>query len=228
MHVHFLQHVPFEGAGSIASWIERRRARATWTRMYRGEKLPPLDKVDLLILLGGPMSVNDAGNLPWLAIEKEYIRDAIAWGGRVLGICLGAQLIASALGARVYRSRTKEIGWYLVEGIPAPGLSFPFPPSFPAFHWHGETYDLPTGALRLARSVDCEQQAFQVGRNVLGLQFHLEVTLESVQSLIENCGEDLKGGTQSATEIRDVEPSKYAFINAIMDRVLDYMVAVVD
>jgi len=196
--------------------------------MYEGEKFPALDKVDLLILLGGPMGVNDSEKFPWLTAEKEYIRDAIVWGGRVLGICLGAQLIASALGARVYRSRTKEIGWYLVEGIPAPGLSFPFPPSFPAFHWHGETFDLPPGALHLARSAECHQQAFQVGRNVLGLQFHLEATPESVQSLIDNCGDDLKGSAQSANELCEIEPSRYAFINAIMDRVLDYMVAIVD
>jgi len=228
MHVHFLQHVPFEGAGSIASWVERRKARATWTRMYEGEKLPPLDKADLLILLGGPMSVNDTGRYSWLVGEKEYLRDAIAWGGRVLGICLGAQLIASALGARVYQSRTKEIGWFAVEGLTAPGLSFPFPPSFLAFHWHGETFDLPQGALQLARSKDCDQQAFQVGRNVLGLQFHLEATPESVQALIDNCGNDLKGGPQAEAEVREIEQSRYAFINAIMDRVLDYMVAIVD
>jgi GMP synthase-like glutamine amidotransferase len=106
MRAHFFQHVPFEGLGSIESWLRDAGAKATGTRFFKAEPLPRLDDIDLLIVMGGPMSVNDEADLPWLASEKRFIRRAIEEGKAVVGVCLGAQLIANAMGARVYPNKT--------------------------------------------------------------------------------------------------------------------------
>jgi len=226
VNVHVLQHAPFEGLGSIGPWLERRRARMGWTRLYAGDPLPAPGGVDLLIVLGGPMSVNDEGRLPWLAAEKQALRDWIARDGPVLGVCLGAQLIASALGARVSRAATPEIGWFPIEGVPAPDETFRLPRACTVFHWHGETFDLPAGAVRLARSAACENQAFQLGRRVIALQFHLEMTRGGARALVENCGDELIPGpyVQTERELRAVPVTGYAAINALMGDVLAYLV----
>ena len=161
MKVQILQHVPFEGPGSMAAWLAARRADVACTRLFAGDPLPRAEQVDALIALGGPMSVNDEDELEWLRPEKQLVRDAVARGLPVLGVCLGAQLIASALGARVYPGAAREIGWFPIRGLPDLAPGFQFPPECLAFHWHGETFDLPAGAVRLASSAGCENQAFQ-------------------------------------------------------------------
>jgi GMP synthase-like glutamine amidotransferase len=176
MRAHILQHVPFEASGCIADWLARRGATVSHTRFFEDPQLPGIGGLDLVIAMGGPMSVNDEAELPWLVPEKAFLREAMRRGVPVLGICLGAQLIASALGARVYPNRQKEIGWFELEGIPGDPGDFRFPDRFTALHWHGETFDLPPGARRLAGSVACRNQAFQCGERVIGLQFHLEAT----------------------------------------------------
>ncbi|MFZ3157950.1 MAG: gamma-glutamyl-gamma-aminobutyrate hydrolase family protein, partial [Smithella sp.] len=177
MRAHYLQHVEFEGLGSIASWLEADGYEITNTRLFESAKFPNLKEIDLLVVMGGPMSVNDEDDFPWLVSEKQFIREAINSGKPVLGICLGAQLIASAAGAKVYSNPVKEIGWFPIYGISSQDVSiFSFPPSVKVFHWHGETFDLPSGAIRLAKSDGCENQAFQIGKPVIGLQFHLETT----------------------------------------------------
>jgi GMP synthase-like glutamine amidotransferase len=171
------------------------------------------------------MSVNDEAALPWLRAEKRFIRAAVARGTPVLGVCLGSQLIASALGARVYPNAQKEIGWFPLEAVRAEGEAFRFPERFPSFHWHGETFDLPPGAVHLARSAACANQAFQVGRRTLALQFHLEVTPEAVRAFINNSGDELKPGPyiQSAEEIASAANCLYDEINGLMGRVLNYL-----
>ena len=118
MRVHVLQHVPFEGLGSIGPWLQRRGAAISATRFFAGDQLPHLESLDMLVAMGGPMSVNDEATLPWLQEEKRLIADAIGRGTPVLGVCLGAQLIASALGARVFPNHVKEIGWFPVRARP--------------------------------------------------------------------------------------------------------------
>jgi len=225
--VHVLQHVAFEGLGGIGSWLEARGAQFGCTRLFAGDPLPRLDGLDLLIALGGPMSVNDEARLPWLAAEKRVLREAIARGIPVLGVCLGAQLIASALGARVYRSAATEIGWFPIESVPGPDGTFRFPPACTVFHWHGETFDLPEGAVRLARSAACANQAFQIGRHVIALQFHLEATPGGVRALVEHCRGELVGGpyVQTEQELRRAPVSPYQAANALMGEVLDYLLA---
>lgn len=226
MHAHYLQHVPFEGLGSIEPWLRAEKYALSRTRFYESALLPDPNEVDLLIVMGGPMSVNDELEYPWLAEEKRFIRSCVDRGKAVLGICLGAQLIASSMGARVYPNPVKEIGWYPVEGVPSPGSgSFCFPPSREVFHWHGETFDLPSGAHRLARSEGCENQAFQIGRSVIGLQFHLETTPESAQELISHCRAELIPSqyVQSEADILAVMPEKYREINKLMAEILSFL-----
>ncbi len=167
------------------------------------------------------MSVNDEAELPWLVPEKRFIRQAIEAGKPVLGICLGAQLIAGAAGARIYRNPVKEIGWLPIQGIAANDSSvFSFPATEKVFHWHGETIDLPAGATLLAKSEGCENQAFQLGRSVIGLQFHLETTPESAREIIANCRAELVPAkyVQTEEEILSARPESYQSINQLMGR----------
>ncbi len=226
MHAHILQHVPFEGPGSIGDWLAGNAARVSSTRFFEAAQLPPPAGIDLIIALGGPMSVNDETQFPWLQDEKRFLAEAITGGKAVLGICLGAQLIASALGARVYPGAGKEIGWFPISAEPAAAGCFAFPARTDVFHWHGETFDLPAGAVRLASSAACRNQAFQIGARVIGLQFHLETTPGSAAALIDHCVDELVPGRyiQPEAALRNVAHADYARINALMCAVLGYLV----
>ena len=226
MKVHVLQHVPFEGIGSMEGWLAKRSATVGYTRFYESAKLPDPGQADLVIAMGGPMSVNDEQSLPWLAPEKAFLRETIRLGQSVIGICLGAQLIASALGSSVYPGRHREIGWFPVEAVDTGGEAFQLPGRLTAFHWHGETFDLPDGAVRLAKSEACDNQAFQLGRNVVGLQFHLETTPKLAALLLRHCRHELVQGEYVQTEpvIRDTSETACAGINRVMDGLLSYVV----
>jgi len=227
MRAHYLQHVPFEGLGSIESWLKRSGYEISHTPFFESAELPDINEFGFLIVMGGPMSVNDESRFPWLLKEKQFIRLAIEWRKPVLGICLGAQLIANAMGARVYRNQLKEIGWFPVQGVPPYNRSvFSFPPSTNVFHWHGETFDLPPDAVRIARSEGCENQGFQLGSSVIALQFHLEMTPESARDIITHCRDELRPNkyVQSETRILGVAPENYQAINALMDDVLSFLV----
>lgn len=228
MHVHVLQHVPFEGLAAIQPLLATRSAKITTTRFFENPVLPPLAGIDLVIAMGGSMSVNDEIEFPWLVGEKQFVRDAVKRGTPVLGVCLGSQLIASALGARVYRNTQKEIGWFPIEAVPTPASAnaFRFPEKLNVFHWHGETYDLPAGAVHLARSSACAHQAFQVGRRTLALQFHLEVTPTAVQAFVENCAAELRPAPfiQTKSDLLAAPPAAYAEGNTWMGRAIEYLV----
>lgn len=225
MRVHYLQHVPFEGLGSIEAWLRLAGHTITATRFFESAELPKPDAVEFLIIMGGPMSVNDEAAYPWLAHEKQFIRSCILAGKPVLGICLGAQLIANAMGARVYRHHTKEIGWFPIYAVQSNSTTFRFPHSVEVFHWHGETFDLPSGATLLARSEICENQAFQLGRSVIGLQFHLETTPETAQEIVTHCRAELVSSRyiQSEAEILAASVEKYHKVNSLMAEVLAYL-----
>lgn len=225
MRAHILQHVPFEASGCIADWLARRGATVCHTRFFEDPQLPVLGGLDLVIAMGGPMSVNDEAALHWLVPEKAFLREAMRRRVPVLGICLGAQLIASTLGARVYPNRQKEIGWFELEGIPGDPGDFRFPYRFTALHWHGETFDLPPGARRLAGSVACRNQAFQCGDRVIGLQFHMESTSDGLRQLVDNCRHELTPApfVQSEIAILSAAPADYAAANRLMAAVLDYL-----
>jgi GMP synthase-like glutamine amidotransferase len=171
------------------------------------------------------MSANDEHAYPWLKDEKAFIREAVSRGLLVLGVCLGAQLIASAFGARVFANDHKEIGWFPIHAVTTDADAFRFPPQANVFHWHGETFDLPPGAVHLARSIGCENQAFQIGKNVIGLQFHLETTPETVDQIIQYCRHDLVDGEYVQTEpfLRAVPDAAYLAVNTLMADVLSHL-----
>lgn len=226
MRAHFLQHVPFEGLGSIESWLQAEGYTITCTRFFEYQNLPDSDQIDLLIVMGGPMSVNDEIEFPWLILEKKFIFNVIQSGIPVLGICLGAQLIAGAMGAKVYKNKVKEIGWFPVHGLVSKNpTTFSFTTSVQVFHWHGETFDLPTGAVCLASSAGCVNQAFAMGKNVIGLQFHLETTNKSAQQIVKNCKSELIPSEyiQTESEILAATPEQYKVINQLMDKVLSFI-----
>jgi GMP synthase-like glutamine amidotransferase len=196
MRIHCLQHVDFEGLGSMEAFFIQRGHCLSATHLYRNQALPELSALDWLIIMGGPMGVGDDARYPWMAKEKAFIKAAIEGGTIVLGICLGAQLIADALGAKVYRNPCREIGWfpvYKTAQTQATILKDVIPSGLTVFHWHGDTFDIPQGGVALASSDACRNQGFIVANRVVGLQFHLETTPDSVHALVQNCGHELDG-----------------------------------
>jgi GMP synthase-like glutamine amidotransferase len=203
MRVHFIQHVAFEGPGAISEWARERRHSIATTEQFSGGQLPSLDEFDFLVVMGGPMSANDDARFAWLAAEKQLISDALREQKIILGVCLGAQLLAQVLGARVYPNRAKEIGWFPVHLTPEAAGSRLFadlPERMTVLHWHGETFDLPKGATRLAESDLCRNQAFEIDGRVLGLQFHLEVQPDGLEDLLQYSVADLESGPAVQTE----------------------------
>ena len=228
MRLHYIQHVPFEGIANIQGWAENQGCRISGTHLYRLGKLPSPDDLDWLVVMGGPMNIYEEKEYPWLAAEKKFIGTAIEKGKIVLGICLGAQLIADVLGGRVVRNRYKEIGWFPVSLKPEGLASAPFrgfPDEFPALHWHGDTFSLPSGAAMLAESEACPSQAFSSnGGRVLALQFHLESSVESVRALIQNCSDELVDAAyiQRADDILG-NKGNFSIIHSSMHRMLENM-----
>jgi len=208
LNIHCLQHVPFEGPASIGDWISGHGHRLTTTHLYRGEVLPSVEAVDWIVVMGGPMNVYEYRLHPWLREEKKFLAAALEAKKIVLGVCLGAQLLAEVLGAKVYQNPEKEIGWLPISLRSGSGTELFFsgvPRELTVFHWHGDTFDLPAGANWLASSVGCIHQAFAYGERVVGLQFHIETTPMSVAALIENCGNELTEGRfiQTAAKITE-------------------------
>lgn len=224
-----LQHVPFEGPGAIADWTARRGYRLRVIHLAH-DPLPALAGLDGLVVMGGPMGVDDEGIYPWLRAEKRFIADCIQAGKGVIGVCLGAQLIAQVLGARVYRHRHAEIGWFpigLTDEARAQPLMAGLPAQILAFHWHNDTFDLPQGAIHLARSQACEHQAFLYEGRVLGLQCHLEITREGLRDLIQHDADSLQPGpfVQTAEQMLAMGEEGFAQIHALCFELLDRLFA---
>jgi GMP synthase (glutamine-hydrolysing) len=225
VRIHSFQHVPFEGLGCIEDWAAANRHAVTVTRFFQGDPFPAMEKLDWLIVMGGPMGVHDEREFPWLEQEQRFIGEAIEKGKRVLGICLGAQLLADVLGARVFRNPQKEIGWFPIELTEEAARNPIFgglPQRFDVFHWHGDTFDLPCGATRIAASAACANQGFTYGPNVLALQFHLEITPAGLAALVEHCEGDLVPAPFVQTKETVLAGAvKFAEANEEMRQVLD-------
>lgn len=221
-----LKHVPFEGPAAIADWAFSRGIPVEIVNLFAPHQLPDLSGSDWLVVMGGPMNVDEEQLYGFLAAEKMYLRDAIEQGRTVIGICLGAQLIARSLGAKVFPNREREIGWLpieLAESAKAHSPFSEFPSSVEVFHWHGDTFDLPPGAKLMASSAACSNQAFMVGKRAIGLQFHIETTPDSAAELLNCCSDDLsKPGrfVQTAQEIAGT-PEKFRRINKLLFDLLD-------
>lgn len=196
MRVHYFQHVPFEGLGYIEHWLHENHHVISVTRFYEANyTLPQHDDIDALVIMGGPMSVNDETDYPWLIEEKAFITATIKAEKKVLGICLGAQLIATCLGAKVQPAPNKEIGWFPVfpsqTNQPVNGLSSLFQCQPTVLHWHGEQFGLPMSCLNLLDSAANHNQLLYCSDQVIGLQFHLETTLQTMTLMLDNCHDDL-------------------------------------
>ncbi len=230
MRVHYIQHVAFEDLGAIQPYLLDKGHDLGVTHLYAGEVLPAVDDLDWLIVMGGPMGIYDYNQYPWLKAEKAFVRQAIDAGKMVLGVCLGAQLIADVLGSTadkraVYAGQHKEIGWFDIHKsveLDETVLGTVFPDTLEAFHWHGDMFDVPKGAKAVGSSAACSNQGFVYDNRVVGFQFHLETTPESAAALIDACGDELDGSiyVQDAQTIL-ADKKRFERLNQIMYAVLD-------
>ena len=224
MRIHYLQHVAFEDLGAMQATLTAAGHSLSATRLFEDAALPMQEHFDALIVMGGPMSVHDEATLPWLRAEKHFIKETVANGKPVLGICLGAQLLADVLGGTVHKNAHREIGWWPVTKRTAcagSALANVFPDEADVFHWHGDTFSLPAGAELLCTSAGCQNQGFVWNERVVALQFHLETTAEGAQALITHCSNELDGSrfVQDASTIAG-SPEQFRRINTLMDSLL--------
>src|SRR5262249_9714809 len=225
-----LQHVAVEGPGTLAPYLETRGWTLETIALYAGSHLPEDARgCQAVIVMGGPMGVYDEAEYPFLRDEQHFLRRAIAQNVPLLGICLGSQILAKALGARVYRNAQKEIGWYTVDLTPVgaadplfAGLASPVP----VFQWHGDAFDLPIGAVPLASSPLCAHQAFRYGDRVYGLLFHLELTPTIIHTWIETFQDELLSlrGTIDPERIVAEIPRRFAAYQQVGTRVFANLV----
>ncbi len=223
MQLLIFQHLPHEGAGNIVAWAQQRNHTVhTLLLPEWNEGLPSPSQFDMLFILGGMMSVNDENELEWIKKEKEWIKEFMLTNKPVVGICLGSQFLAQALGSRVYKNSQKEIGFFNVQKIDAfhPIIQH-IPNQWNVFHWHGETFDLPTGAQHLFSSEACQNQAFQKN-NCFGFQFHPEADEKLISAMIEFERSELvksKYG-QTETEIKNgFHEINSSFFHTFLDKI---------
>lgn len=225
MRIHAIIHAPFEKLGIIESWVSRKNHTLSATHTYNGEQLPDASSFDFLIIMGGPQSPLKLDKYPYLRNEISLAKQTIKNNKSLLGICLGAQIIAEALGAKTENSPNKEIGSYPIvvtkEGLNDPLFKL-FPAKFDVMHWHNDMPGTPDGGILLAKSEGCPSQAFCYGDRTYGLQFHLEMTAELVKGMVDHCSEDLLPGKyiRSRDELLSVDCQP---INEKMLVVLDYL-----
>jgi GMP synthase (glutamine-hydrolysing) len=222
-----LCHDAHVSLGSATDYFAQ--AGVEWRQINLFSQVPqelPLDQAAGLVILGGPMSANDTGEYPFLCVELDWIRRALDIELPTLGICLGAQLMAKALGAKVYRNPVKEIGWYEIELL-GPWLSDPIffdcQPRETVFQWHGDTFDLPAGATHLARTPHCDRQVFRVGTSAYGVQFHVEMTLALLEDWLSEPGFEAELGGLPYIDpalIRRRAPDRFPAMNPLSRRVL--------
>lgn len=224
MRVLLLKHFDFDDESAVTGWAEERGHDCTIIDPSIGGILSDMEPFDFLVVLGGPMSVYEEERYPWLAEEKKFILGAVRGGKAVLGICLGGQLLAEVLGGKVYRHEHKEIGFHSIRRTGQPHPLFEgMPDRFHSYQWHGDAFDLPPGADRLAYSEACRNQAFAYGPNVLGTQFHLESTPTCIETMLNRWSGELQAAPyiQNADRIREQlarTRDSHAMLHGILDR----------
>ncbi|MEO5957061.1 MAG: type 1 glutamine amidotransferase [Nitrospiraceae bacterium] len=219
-----LKHVPFEGPGAFAASLANHGCSLDY-RLVPKDGLPP-DPGDLLIIMGGPMSVNDPD--PWIAEETAFIRSALLAGTAVLGICLGSQLMAKALGATVRSGKALEIGMTKIR-LTKDGQRDPLfgscPRTFDVFEWHGEVFDLPNDCVALADSDVAPLQAFRYGTHAYGLLFHLEMEETGIDSLCRECAPDLTKARLTAQQVKDAALPCLPQLHRMADRLISHLLS---
>ena len=226
MRVLCILHADFETPGTIEQWASDNEHGFRIEKPYRGEQLSDVDHFDVLILMGGPQSAVRIAEFPYLLAEIALIRAALSRNKKILGFCLGAQLIGAALGAKAERSPEKEVGVYPI-GLTAEGAKDPLlkglPNTFPVIHWHSDMPGLTDGAAVLASSPGCPRQIVRYADDAYGFQCHMEMTLGGIKTMVEAVPEDLSASrfTQSQTELLE---NDYASINAALVGILDRLV----
>jgi len=186
MKISVLQHAAFEGPGEIAAWARLHGHAVTTHHLYHGDALPPPDSFDLLVVMGGEMNIYQDRDYPWLKAERAFIHSTLQQGKKVVGICLGSQFLADALGSRVHQNPEHELGWLPITFTPEGRNVFPLLPSeATVLHWHGDTFETPSGAVRLAESLGCSNQGFVIPGKCLALQFHFETDPSLVKLFVE-------------------------------------------
>ena len=225
MRVHILQHVAFEGPAAIEKWLVHRNYTFTITKFFLGDSLPAQDDFDVLIVMGGPMGVDDCQQYPWLLEERRFIQESIRRDKYILGICLGAQLIARACAAKVTKNKYREIGWFditISERNLPDILKGVFSEKTEVFHWHGDIFEIPQGAMHFAASEACANQGFILNGRVIAMQFHIETTKDSAALLVQNCRHELDGSTyvQSEEQIF-TDSTRFNRINKMLSRLME-------
>jgi len=218
-----LQHVPFEGPAAIKTWADKNNHQLLHHYCPEQTLYPHAKNFDAIIAMGGPMSVNDP--FPWLQAELEFIEKSIQNKKYMLGICLGAQLIAKTLGAQVQKHHQREIGWFNVKktAVEDNWVHEILPDDFTPLHWHGDSFDIPANAIHLYQSLACKNQAFLYNDHVLGLQFHLEFDTNTATRVAQACVNELQEGgryVQSDTHITE-NCSAFSQANTLMFKLLN-------
>ncbi len=219
-----LKHVPFEGPGAFATALTARGMSLDQYLVPRDGL--PQDAGDLLIVMGGPMSVNDSE--PWIAEETAFIRSTLLAGTAVIGICLGSQFMAKALGATVRSGKSLEIGMTQIR-LTKDGQRDPLfgscPETFDVFEWHGEVFDLPKDCVALAGSDVAPLQAFRYGTSAYGLLFHLEMEEAGIDSLCRECAPDLTKARLTAQQVKDMALPHLPQLHRMADRLIDHLLS---
>ncbi len=229
MRLHLLEHDPIDiRRNNITIWAEKKGYSVGSSDVFKGAKLPPLKDFDWLIVLGGSQHAWQEQEHPWLAAEKKYISEALSQDKIMLGICFGAQLLAEALGGRVFSNQKEEIGWYEVTVSAEGEKSFLLknvPPMFLTFHWHSDHFTLPPGCTRLAFSEPTANQAYTADNSrVAGLQFHPEYTIEMIRYFATDYGHEWQKDQYVAGKEAVLSQSKQITQTYwLMERLLDNM-----
>jgi GMP synthase (glutamine-hydrolysing) len=226
MQILCISHANFEKLGHIETWAKKNNHVIRKVNPYRGETLPKIDNFDFIVIMGGPQSPMKIEKAPYLLDEIELIKKAIKQEKCILGICLGAQLVAEALGAKTEPSPHREVGMYLVElldGANNDPVFSHFPNKFEAMHWHDDMPGLPQEAVLLARSEGCPRQAFRYGDRIYGLQFHFEMTESLLKGMVENCLADLIENGKYVRPVKEILETDCSEINLKLESVLDYL-----
>lgn len=226
MRIHCIKHEPFEGLGCIENWIIRNQHELSYTSTYLNQSMPADCSFDMIIIMGGTATLYNSLNEMWFLEEKEFLENCIKNKKKILGICLGSQILATILGSKVYPGKAKEIGWFPVGFNLNDNHKLSFlPESIKTFHWHGDTFDIPDGAVKLASSEITPNQGFIYDDRVFALQFHSEMTRSSLKTIIEALGKELvheDDFVQNAEQILSRKELIEAN-NLLMYKLLDYL-----